>query len=56
MFLAGLLFIIRKINSVYTAIGIVMRCVDWLLAGSGRSWSSWWWAASVLETCRGLLL
>jgi len=21
-----------------------------------RSWSSWWWAASLLETCRSLLL
>jgi len=21
-----------------------------------HSWSSWWWAASLLETCRGLLL
>ena len=21
-----------------------------------QSWSSWWWAASLLETCRGLLL
>jgi len=20
-----------------------------------HSWSSWWWAASLLETCRGLL-
>jgi len=20
------------------------------------SWSPWWWAASLLETCRGLLL
>jgi len=31
-----------------------MRYVDWLLAGSG--WNSWWWAASLLETCRDLLL
>jgi len=35
MFRAGLLHIIRRINSVYTAIGIVMCYVDWLLAGSG---------------------
>jgi len=21
-----------------------------------QSWSSWWWAASLLQTCRGLLL
>jgi len=21
-----------------------------------QSWSSWWWAASLLETCRSLLL
>jgi len=21
-----------------------------------QSWSSWWWAASLLKTCRGLLL
>jgi len=31
MFRAGLLLIIRRINSVYTANGIVMRYVEWLL-------------------------
>jgi bacteriorhodopsin len=33
MFRAGLLLIIRKINSVQTAIGVVyvMRYIDWLL-------------------------
>ena len=31
MFRAGLLLIIRKINSVETATGIVVRYVDWLL-------------------------
>jgi len=34
MFRAGLLLIIRRINSVETANFIVMRYVDWLLAGS----------------------
>jgi hypothetical protein len=34
MFRAGLLLIIRRINSVQTATGIVMRYVDWLLAGN----------------------
>jgi len=34
MFRAGLLLIIRSINSVQTAIGIVMCCVDWPLSGS----------------------
>jgi hypothetical protein len=29
MFRAGLLLIIRRINSVQTAIGTVMRYVDW---------------------------
>jgi hypothetical protein len=31
MFRAGLLLIIRTINSVQTAVGVVMRYVDWLL-------------------------
>jgi hypothetical protein len=31
MFRAGLLLIISRINCVHTAIGIVMRYVDWLL-------------------------
>jgi hypothetical protein len=35
MFQAGLLLIIRRIDSVQTAIGIVKRCVDWPLVGSG---------------------
>jgi hypothetical protein len=35
MFWAGLLHIMSRIESVWTAIGVVMRCVDWLLAGSG---------------------
>jgi len=38
MFWAGLLLIIRRINSVLTAIGKVMRYVDWLLAGSRWNW------------------
>jgi len=42
-----------------------MRYVDWLLAAAAnqriqllflQSWSFWWWAARLLETCRGLLL
>jgi len=53
MFRAGLLLIMR-IDSIYTAVDIVMRYIDWLLAESG--WSSWWWAARLLKTCRGLLL
>jgi len=32
MFRAGLLLIIRRIDCVQTATGIVMRYVDWLLA------------------------
>jgi len=35
MLRAGLLLIIRRYYSVCTAIGIVMRYVNWLLAGSG---------------------
>jgi len=35
MFRVGLLLIIKKYYSVYTAVVSVMRCVDWLLAGSG---------------------
>jgi len=34
MFRAGLLLIIRRIISVKTAIGIVMRYVDWLPTAS----------------------
>jgi len=69
MFRAGMLLIVRRINSVQTATGVVMRYVDWLLAAAAsqhnaqlyqllfiQSWSSWQWAASLLETCRGLLL
>jgi hypothetical protein len=37
MFRASLLLIIRRIDFVYTTIGIVMRYVDWLLAGSIRA-------------------
>jgi len=44
MFPAGLLFIIKRINFVYTVIGIVMRYVDWLLQ------------QTVNIICRGLLL
>ena len=35
MFRADLLLIIRRINYIWKAIGIVTRYVDWLLAGSG---------------------
>jgi hypothetical protein len=38
MFRGGLLLIIRRINSVQTAIGTVRHYVDWLLAGSGWNW------------------
>jgi len=38
MFRAALLLIMRRINSAYTEIGMVMRYVDWLLAGSGWTW------------------
>jgi len=31
MFRAGLLLIIRRISTVQTATGVVMRYVDWLL-------------------------
>jgi len=34
MFRTDLLLIIRRFNSVETAIGIVMRYVDWLIANS----------------------
>jgi len=54
MFRAVLLLIIRRINCLQTAIGIPMRYADWLLFI--QSWSSWWWAASLFETCGGLLL
>jgi uncharacterized membrane protein YhhN len=33
MFQAGLLLVIRRINSVETAVGVVMHYFDWLLAG-----------------------
>jgi len=68
MFRAGLLLIIRRINWYKQQLVYVIRCVDWLLAAASQhnewhipiavctSWSSWWWAASLLETCRGLLL
>jgi hypothetical protein len=36
MFRAGLLLIIRSINFVQTAVGIVMRYVDWLLAATSQ--------------------
>ena len=36
MFRAGLLLIIRRINCVYTTIGIVMRYVDRLLAAASQ--------------------
>jgi hypothetical protein len=40
MFRAGLLIIIRRINCVQTAVGIVTHYVNWLLAGSGGTASS----------------
>jgi hypothetical protein len=36
MFRAGLLLIIRRINSVTTATGIVMPYIDWLLAAANQ--------------------
>jgi len=54
MFRADLLLIIKRINSVSTATGIVMRYFEWLLAAVSQhntwlyqllfiqSWSSWW--------------
>jgi len=38
MFRAGLLLIIRRVNSVYTAIGLVMRYFDWLLPVASQEW------------------
>jgi len=53
MFRAGLLLIIKRIDSVETTVGIVMRYVDWLLAGSG-------WIFLLFETqiqnIRGLIM
>jgi len=64
------LHVSSRLAAVQRAIGIVMRNVDWLLLLPTasqhnawlyqllfiHSWSSSWWAASLLETCRGLLL
>jgi hypothetical protein len=36
MFRAGLLLIIRRINCVQTAAGIVLLCVEWLLAAANQ--------------------
>ena len=36
MFLAGLMLIIKRINSVQTVIYIAMRCVDWLQMVSSK--------------------
>jgi hypothetical protein len=36
MFRADFLLIIRRIDSVQTAAGIVMCCVDWLLPNSNK--------------------
>jgi hypothetical protein len=40
LFRAGLLLIIRRYDSVYSAVGMSCVYVDWLLAGSERSLSN----------------
>jgi len=60
-------YIIRSLNTVYTAIGVCHASyVDWLLARSGCSiltslavlctqcWDSWGWTVDLSETCRVL--
>jgi hypothetical protein len=48
MFRAGLLLIIRRMNSVYTAVGIVMRYADWLLAVEDYYWLAVGWASALV--------
>jgi len=45
MFRAGLLLIIRRINSVQTAAGMVVSYVDYTNLLFVQSWSSWWFSS-----------
>jgi len=54
MFRAGLLLIIRSSIPILPAASQHNAWLYQLLFM--QSWASWWWAAKLLETCRGLLL